>query len=114
LGVIENAWLLPDSFPASIEAEFIVAGDRDCGRVNAPPMGTVFASGAPESPDPFWWPAIYGEVTGALRNELLYFLRCLAEGVEPSIVRPEEAREALAVALAAVESAQGEGRTARL
>ena len=110
VAVVENAWLLPDSYPASIEAEFVVAGDGGCGRIHSPPAGTVLAAGGgAEGPDLFWWPSLHGEVAGALRNELIYFLRCVEEGVEPSLVRPEEARDALAVALAAVESARSGG-----
>lgn len=115
VAAVENAWLLPDSYPASIEAEFIVAGDRGCGRIHSPPDGTVIAtSRGADGPDLFWWPSLHGEVAGALRNELVYFLRCVEEGKEPSLVRPEEARQALSVALAALESARGEGKAVRL
>jgi len=114
IGVVENAWLLPDSFPASIEAEFVVAGDRGCGRIHSPPPGTLFASERAEGPDLFWWPSMHEEVSGALRNELLYFLRCLREGREPRLIKPEEARAALEVALAALESAKSGGRMVRL
>ncbi len=114
MGLIQNGWLLPDAFPSAIEAELVVLGDKGSGHLRTPHLGTLISDSAQtHSPDLFWWPSIYGEVTGALRSELLYFLRCLAEGREPDRVRPEEAREALRVALAIVESAE-KGEEVRL
>lgn len=42
---------------------------------------------------------------GAYYNEIRYLVECLMKGEEPTIVKPEEARVSLAVALAEVESA---------
>ena len=39
-------------------------------------------------------------------NEIHYFLDCIAKGATPTVVTPSEAREALAVALAEIQSAQ--------
>jgi predicted dehydrogenase len=42
---------------------------------------------------------------GALREELAYFLNCVATGEPASIITPEESREAVRACLAAEESA---------
>ena len=46
-----------------------------------------------------------GYAEGALKDELEYFASCVANGVQPTIIQPYEAREALKIALAAEKSA---------
>jgi|YNPNPStandDraft_1061719.scaffolds.fasta_scaffold00003_35 predicted dehydrogenase len=45
---------------------------------------------------------------GGYYNEIEYFVNCVADGVEPEIVTPQSAREAVKICLAARESAQSE------
>jgi len=42
---------------------------------------------------------------GALRDELAYFANCVATGVTPTVITPEESREAVRACLAADQSA---------
>jgi predicted dehydrogenase len=42
---------------------------------------------------------------GALRDEFLYFIRCIDEGRRPDIITPEESLAAVRTTLAAEESA---------
>jgi predicted dehydrogenase len=48
---------------------------------------------------------IQGSRSGALREELSYFTRCIRLGERPTLVTPEEARSAVAACLAAERSA---------
>ena len=57
-------------------------------------------------PDTTYWPDLRGEVRGALRDELEYFIKCAANGEKPDVVLPEESREAVRACLAAEESAR--------
>ena len=43
---------------------------------------------------------------GALRDELAYFVNCIATGEQPTVITPEESREAVRACLAAEESAR--------
>ena len=47
-----------------------------------------------------------GEVRGALRDELEYFIKCAANGEKPTVILPKESREAVRACLAAEESAR--------
>ena len=56
-------------------------------------------------PDTTYWPTIHGQLRGALRDELAYFVNCIATGKKPDVITPEESREAVRACLAAEESA---------
>jgi UDP-N-acetylglucosamine 3-dehydrogenase len=57
-------------------------------------------------PDTTYWPTIHGQLRGALRDELAYFVNCVATGKKPTVITPEESREAVLACLAAEESAR--------
>ena len=57
-------------------------------------------------PDTTYWPEIHGQCSGALRDELAYFVNCVADGRVPTVITPEESREAVSACLAAEESAR--------
>ena len=59
-----------------------------------------------DCPDTLYWPEVHGETAGALRTEIDYFVGCVAKGVKPAVVTPEEARAAVAAVAAAERSAQ--------
>ena len=56
-------------------------------------------------PDTTYWPTIHGRLQGALRDELAYFANCVATGEKPTVITPEESREAVRACLAAEQSA---------
>ena len=56
-------------------------------------------------PDTTYWPTLHGRLQGALRDELAYFINCVATGQRPDIISPEESREAVRACLAAEQSA---------
>ena len=49
---------------------------------------------------------IGGRVSGAIKEELSYFVDCVRKNEAPTAVTPRDAFEALRVALALIESAQ--------
>jgi len=57
-------------------------------------------------PDTTYWPTLHGQLRGALREELAYFVNCVAQGTKPAVITPEESREAVRACLAAEESAR--------
>ena len=56
-------------------------------------------------PDTTYWPMIHGQLRGALREELAYFVNCVATGTKPTVITAEESREAVRACLAAEQSA---------
>ena len=55
-------------------------------------------------PDTTYWPNIHGQLR-RLGDELAYFVNCVAAGEKPTVIRPEESREAVRACLAAEQSA---------
>ena len=56
-------------------------------------------------PDTTYWPILHGQLRGALRDELAYFANCISSGQKPTVITPEESREAVRACLAAEDSA---------
>jgi UDP-N-acetylglucosamine 3-dehydrogenase len=58
------------------------------------------------SVDTTYWPTFQGRLTGALRDELMYFANCVITGEKPTVITPEESMAAVKACLAAEESAR--------
>jgi UDP-N-acetylglucosamine 3-dehydrogenase len=107
IGVIENAWCLPEGTPFRIHEQLEIIGTRgaiyvhggDTNLVVQTPMGI-------DCPDTLYWPQVHGEINGALRAEIAYFLDCVARGQQPTVVTPAAARAAVAAVAAAERSAR--------
>jgi predicted dehydrogenase len=67
---------------------------------------SVYSVEGVEKPDVTYWPKMDTHAEGALRDELEYFARCVAEGREPDIIPIEDARRALEIAVMAMKSAE--------
>jgi UDP-N-acetylglucosamine 3-dehydrogenase len=110
IGVIENVWCLPAGTPFRIHEQMEIIGTKGAIYIHGGDMNvTVQTGGGIDCPDTFYWPQIYGEIVGALRTEIGYFLDCVARGVQPEVVTPGEARAAVAVIAAANRSARTGG-----
>lgn len=106
-GVCESLWFLPENTPFAIDAKMEVVGTDgavyiDCGNSG---LGVNDKKGFKRY-DTMHWPVIYGEIVGALKEEISYFANCVLKDVKPSVVTPQEARHALEVVLAAEQSAR--------
>ncbi len=107
LAVVGTSWLLPDEARTPLQAELELIGTEGVATVELPGDGLeLWSSAGTETPDLAGWPEVDGLVTGMLRQEVSYFAQCVLEGRQPDRHRPEDARAALAIALAAIESAQ--------
>jgi len=110
-GVCESLWFLPENTPYAIDAKMEILGDRGAIYVDCSESGLMVNDMAGvKKLDTIHWPVMHGEIVGALKNEISYFVRCIVEDRKPEIVTPEDARKALQAVLAAEESA----RTARV
>jgi len=113
LGVVETIWMLPDC-GVMLDDAFQFIGTRGVANLQLHP-GT-FALLSEEGyrlPDVAYDPRVGGAARGALRDELAYFCECVAAGRPPQVITPEEARNAVEVVLALIESGR-EGREVEL
>lgn len=105
-GVCESIWALQANTAYAIDAKMEIVGTEGALYIDCAEGGLAIQDKQGwKWPDTMHWPVMHGQVVGALREELAYFVDCVANGKQPTIVTPEEAREALRVVLAAEESA---------
>jgi UDP-N-acetylglucosamine 3-dehydrogenase len=105
--ILESVWCLPDTTPFQIDERLEVIGTEGSISIHDthPNLMIVDKNGA-RCPDTTYWPTIHGQLRGALRDELAYFVNCVANVEQPTVITPEESREAVRACLAAEESAR--------
>jgi predicted dehydrogenase len=106
LGVVETTWLIPPETGVLMDDQLQVIGERGIGTVQAVPGGLTFwRENGTYVPDVGYDARVFHSARGALRDELAYFCDCVQDGREPEVITPVEAKRALRVALALLESA---------
>lgn len=105
--ILESVWCLPDTTPFQIDERLEIVGTEGSVSIHDthPNLMIVDKEGS-RCPDTTYWPDLRGQVRGALRDELEYFAEGIAKGERPTIITPEESREAVRACLAAEESAR--------
>jgi predicted dehydrogenase len=107
LGVVENGFMLSDNYPHFIDSQLEVISEKATIQILTPgEYFSVYSVEGVEKPDVTYWPKMDTHAEGALRDELEYFARCVAEGREPDIIPIEDARRALEIAVMAMKSAE--------
>lgn len=104
--ILESVWCLPDTTPFQIDERMEIIGTEGSISIHDthPNLMIVDKDGA-RCPDTTYWPMIHGQLRGALRDELAYFVNCMTTGEKPTVITPEESREAVRACLAAEQSA---------
>lgn len=106
IGVLENVWCLPDKTAFQIDERMEIVGTEGAISIHdTHPNYSVTDKDGWHSLDTTYWPSIHGVRAGALRDELAYFINCIADGKKPAIITPEESMAAVAACLAAERSA---------
>jgi UDP-N-acetylglucosamine 3-dehydrogenase len=106
IGVIEDVWFLPPGTPFRIHEQMEIIGTDGAVYVHGGDTNLVVQTRTGiDCPDTLYWPQMHGEIVGALRTEMSYFIDCVAKGRPPTVVTPQEARTAVAVLAAAEQSA---------
>jgi len=106
IGVLENVWFLPDKTAFQIDERMEIIGTEGSIHIHeVHPNFSVCTKDGWTSPDTTYWPQLHGARAGALRDELAYFANCVAQGQRPTVITPEESREAVRACLAAERSA---------
>jgi len=105
LGIVETIWLLPQKAGVLLDDAFQLVGDRGVGNLSLYPGALSFwRDDGFEIPDSGYDPRIRGAAAGALRDELMCFCECVRNHRQPEVITPREAKNAVRVALALVES----------
>jgi predicted dehydrogenase len=103
--LMEHAWILPDAMGKS-DWKLEVVGTEGVIFIDGFYTGLEIYSGAGvRRPDTHIVPELYGSLRGALREEVVHFLDCV-NGTADLRIRPDEAVEAVAVAVALLEAAE--------
>ena len=104
---LETVWCMPEKTPFDIDERMSIIGTEGFIHIQDtfPNIGICTKDGF-RSPDTTYWPELHGALSGALREEFLYFARCVRDGTPPSIITPEESMEAVRTTLAAERSAE--------
>lgn len=109
IGVVETIWLLPKAAGVTLDHALQVFGDKGVGNVTFFPSELTFwREDGFEVPDISYEPRVRGAAGGALRDELAYFCQCVLNRRQPAITTPLEAKNAVRLALALVESAKSD------
>jgi len=106
IGVLEDNWCLPDTTAFQIDERMEIIGTEGSIHIHEThPNFSICDKTGWHSPDTTYWPLLHGVRAGALRDELAYFMNGVAQGIRPTVITPEESREAVRACLAAESSA---------
>jgi len=106
VGVLEDAWFLPDKTPFQIDERMEIIGTEGSIHIHeVHPNLSICDKDGWHSPDTTYWPELHGVRAGALREELAYFASCVLEGKTPTVITAEESLRAVEACLAAERSA---------
>jgi len=107
VAVAESLWSLPAATPFAIDARMEILGTEGVIYVNETNTPLVIDDkNGRQIGETVYWPTVHGNITGALHNELAYFVQCIVDGKRPDIVPLEESRYVIEVTSAAEKSAQ--------
>ena len=81
---LETVWCMPEKTPFDIDERMSIIGTEGFIHIQDtfPNIGICTEDGF-RSPDTTYWPELHGASTGALREEFLYFARCIQGGTPP-------------------------------
>lgn len=112
--ILQNSFSLPNAMPYPIGARMEIVSEHAYTVIDVSQQSLFVTDEKGYSiPDTTLIPVVRGELGGTLRLEIEYFVRCVRNGKQPTIIRPEESRYALEVALAC-ERSMAEGTAVNL
>ena len=107
VGICESTWFLPEKTPFNIDARMEIIGTEGAIYIDLSNEGVAINNkNGWRYPDTIHWPVQHGKRVGCLKEEISYFVDCVTRGEEPNIIKPEEARAAIEVVIAADKSAK--------
>jgi UDP-N-acetylglucosamine 3-dehydrogenase len=105
LGVVETIWMIPKGAGIMLNDAFQLVGSEGIADMHLqPPALSFWYESGYQAPDLFYDPRVRGGARGALRDELAHFCECVADNKPSAVLLAEDARRAVQVAQALVES----------
>jgi predicted dehydrogenase len=106
--------VLSDHWHGCIDAELAVVGTERTAKLRGlqSPL-QIWSDLELQRPDTTLWPELGGQVSGALREELIDFCRCARTGRPSAIADLDQAVQSMRIAEALIESGR-QGRTVDL
>ncbi|MFN0168808.1 MAG: Gfo/Idh/MocA family protein [Bryobacteraceae bacterium] len=105
LGVVETIWMIPKAAGIMLNDSFQLVGTEAIADLHLYPGAlSYWRESGYEAPDLFYDPRVRGGARGSLRDELAHFCECIVDGKPSTVLRPEDSRRAVQVALALMES----------
>jgi UDP-N-acetylglucosamine 3-dehydrogenase len=106
IAVTETIWMLPDA-GIFLDDAFQFIGTAGVANIQLHPGAfAILRDSGYQLPDVSYSPRIGGAARGALRDELAYFCECVQTNCPPTVITAVEARRAVRVILALIESAE--------
>jgi UDP-N-acetylglucosamine 3-dehydrogenase len=107
IAVIENVWCLPENAPFAIDARMEIIGSEGAIYIdNSGSHYTLLTKKGISYPQSTYWPKVHGLRRGYLKEEFDYFLKCVAAGVKPTVITPQESRDVVHAVLTAERAAR--------
>jgi predicted dehydrogenase len=108
IGVTETIWMLPDA-GVFLDDAFQFIGTAGVANLQLHPGAlAILSESGYQLPDVSYDPRVGGTARGALRDELAYFCECVRQNRPPEVITAIEAKRAVRVILALIESAEAE------
>ncbi|MFT9848830.1 Gfo/Idh/MocA family protein [Aneurinibacillus sp. REN35] len=107
IATFETQWTLPNHLGQYLDVRLEMM--TSAGRVALEYPGThlrLAVNNKLETPDVTLWPEIFGTSTGALKNELDYFISLIENNEKPTSIRGDEAVQGIELAQLLIKSAQ--------
>src|SRR3569623_1317472 len=86
IGIVQTLWMLPEAAGVGLDDAVQVIGTAGVANLALVPGGLTFwTDRGYELPDVGYDPRVFGAARGALRDELAYFVECVAEERAPTM-----------------------------
>lgn len=109
VATFEACWVLPVATPGSIDDKMEIIGTKGSIYTDSCDKGlTKITAERAEAPDSRHWPELNGTISGALYEELTYFVNCIIKG-EKSMISSYDGLSTIQV-VDAIERSISEGR----
>jgi UDP-N-acetylglucosamine 3-dehydrogenase len=107
IGVIEQSWFVPNKKLYWSDVHLEVVGTDGTAHIREPNDASwTWTAESVENADLYLAPEVHGRISGALEAELAHFADCVSSGTQNTLCSLQDARDALTVGLAIVESGE--------
>ena len=108
IAIIESIWCLPENTPCEMNAGMRITGTE--GIINIDNSGLqhymIINKNAVKVPESMYWPKVRDYLTGYLKEEYDYFIKCIINKKNIELITPEDGKNVVAALEMAEKSAR--------